>query len=160
WMPDIADVHNVLLGAHPSDAAWDPADGVIDWWDARAAGPQPTELVQCAAWYGGTGTSRDHSAVEETTGYVPSRQLFDALGLSRGVDFVWRDGSGIAVFDPSVLEGGNGTLVLRRDLVSQLAKAGLTVFWTVLIGNELHRGDYVPPGEEYRWVSASASYVV
>jgi hypothetical protein len=49
---------------------------------------------------------------------------------------------------------------MRRDLVSRLADAGLTIFWTVLIGNELHRTDHMPPGDDYRWVSASASYIL
>jgi len=49
---------------------------------------------------------------------------------------------------------------MRRDLVSRLADAGLTIFWTVLIGNELHRSDHIPPGDDYRWVSASASYIL
>jgi len=160
WMPEIAEPHDVLLGAHPDDPQWSAADGSIEWWDARAGGSQPTELLQCAAWYGGTGTSRDASAEEETNGCVPSRRLFDALGLSEGVDFTWRDASGIAVHDPSVVLGGPGTLAMRRDLVPRLADAGLTIFWTVLIGNELHRSDHMPPGDDYRWVSASASYLL
>jgi hypothetical protein len=159
WMPDIPEAHNVLLGAHPNDPEWSAADGSIDWWDARAGGPQPVELQQCAAWYGGTGTSRDASAEEETRGYVTSRRLIDLLDLSGGVDFTWRDKSGIAVCDPSVVTGGPATLVMRRDLSSRLVEAGLTLFWTVLIGNELHRTDFTSPGDDYRWVSASASYV-
>jgi hypothetical protein len=159
WMPGIAEQHNVLLGAHPDDPAWSAADGSVEWWDVRA-GPQPTELLQCAAWYGGTGTSRDASAEEEARGHVPSRPLFDVLGLSRGVDFTWTDASGVAVHDPSVVLGGPGTLVMRRDLTSRLSDAGLTIFWTVLIGNELHRSDHTPPGDDYRWVSASASYIL
>ncbi len=160
WMPEIAEAHNVLLGAHPDDPEWSAADGGIEWWDVRAGGPQPTELLQCAAWYGGTGTSRDASADEETRGYVPSRRLSDVLGLSRGVDFTWRDASGIAVHDPSVVLGGPGTLAMRRDLVPRLADAGLTIFWTALVGNELHRSDHMPPRDDYRWVSASASYIL
>lgn len=49
---------------------------------------------------------------------------------------------------------------MRRDLVSRLADAGLTIFWTVLIGNELYRRDNTPPGDDYRWGSASASYIL
>jgi hypothetical protein len=160
WMPEIAEPHNVLLGAHPDDPQWSAADGSVERWDAEAGGPQPTELLQCAAWYGGTGTSRDASAEEETNGCVPSQRLFDVLGLSRGVDFTWRDASGIAVRDPSVVLGGPGTLAMRRDLVPRLRDAGLTIFWTVLIGNELHRSDNMRPGDDYRWVSASASYLL
>lgn len=160
WMPEIAEAHNVLLGAHPDDPQWSAADGSIESWDLRAGGPQPTELLQCAAWYGGTGTSRDASAEEETTGYVPSRRLSDVLGLSGGVDFTWNDASGVAVHDPSVVLGGPGTLAMRRDLVLLLADAGLTIFWTVLVGNELHRTDGMPPSDDYRWVSASASYIL
>ena len=48
---------------------------------------------------------------------------------------------------------------MRRDLLLQLTSAGLTLFWTVLIGDELNNTDPVAhPGSEYRWVSASASY--
>jgi hypothetical protein len=49
---------------------------------------------------------------------------------------------------------------MRRDLISRLADAGMTLFWTVLIANELRRGDHHIPGDDYRWVSASASYVL
>lgn len=159
WMPEAAEAHNVLLSAHPEDPEWSAADGIVDWWEVRAGGPQPTELLQCAAWYGGTGTSRDASAEEETSGYVPSRRLMDLVGLSRGVDFAWNDASGLAVCDPSVVSGGPAALVMRRDLLPRLADAGLTIFWTVLIGNELHRDDHTS-GDDYRWVSASASYIV
>ena len=78
----------------------------------------------------------------------------------KGVDFTWNDASGAAVHDPSVLFGGPGTLAMRRDLVPRLTDAGLTIFWTVLIGNELYRSDHMPPGDDYRWVSASASYIL
>jgi len=159
WMPEAAEAHNVLLGAHPEDPEWSAADGIVEWWEVRAGGPQPTELLQCAAWYGGTGTSRDASAEEETSGYVPSRRLMDLVGLSLGVDFTWNDTSGLAVCDPSVVSGGPAALVMRRDLLPRLADAGLTIFWTVLIGNELHRDDHTS-GDDYRWVSASASYIV
>jgi hypothetical protein len=160
WMPELAEPHNVLLGGHPDDPEWTAADGAIHRWDTRTAGPQPTELWQCAARYGGTGTSRDASAEQETTGYVPSRRLFDVLGLSRGVDFSWHDTRGVALHDPSVTLGGPGTLTMRRDLASKLADAGLTIFWTVLVGNELHHNDFGSPGEDYRWVNASASYIL
>lgn len=83
WMPDTAEVHNVLLGAHPDDPGWSAADGGADWWEARSGGPQPADLWQCAARYGGTGTSRDASADVETCGYVPSWRLFEILRLSR-----------------------------------------------------------------------------
>ena len=160
WMPEMAEPHNVLLGGHPDDPEWSAADGSVDWWDMRAGGPKPADLLNCGGWYGGTGTSRDASAEDETHGYVPSRRLFDVLDLSRGVDFSWRDTLGSAVCDPSVLTGGPAALVMRRDLVSRLTDAGLTLFWTALIGNELHRNDYRVPGDDYRWVSASASYIL
>jgi hypothetical protein len=159
WMPEVPDAHNVLLGAHPNDPMWAVTDGSVDWWEPRS-GPQPCDLLHCGAWYGGTGTSRDASAENETRGYVPSRRLSDILGVSRGVDFRWRDADGVAVHDPSVITGGPATLVMRRDLVSRLAEAGLTLFWTLLAGKELHRRIGMPPGDDYRWVSASASYIL
>ncbi|MHB1344949.1 MAG: NACHT domain-containing protein [Thermoleophilia bacterium] len=160
WMPDTPEVHSVLLGGHPDDPGWSAADGRVDWWSAAAGSRPPVELLQCAAWYGGTGSSLDASANEETSGYVPTRRLIQSVGLSRGVDFAWNDASGVAVCDPSVVAGGPATLVMRRDLLPRLEEAGLTVFWTVLIGNELHNNDITSPRDGYRWVSASASYIV
>jgi hypothetical protein len=160
WMPDIAEAHNVLLGSYPDVPEWEAARGTVDWWEARANGPQPTELRQCAAWYGGTGTSRDASAEEETLGYVPTQPLTDALRLSKGRDFGWHDRLGLAVHDPSVVLGGPGALVMRRDLVPLLHAAEMTIFWTVLAGHELHRQNHMPPGDDYRWVTASASYIL
>jgi hypothetical protein len=160
WMPQVAEPHNVLLGSHPHDPNWQGVEGAVDWWDGRAGGPQPAELGQCAVWYGGTGTSLDASAEEETRGYAPTRPLLDALGVSSGVDFRWDNASGLAVHDPSVCLGGPGALVMRRDLVPVLHASGTTVFWTVLVGNELHRRHHIPTGDDYRWVSASASYIL
>ena len=160
WMPDVAEAHNVLLGSHPDDPEWEAAQGVVDWRETRANGPQPAELLRCAAWYGGTGTSRDASGEEEASGYVPTQPLIDALQLSKGRDFRWRDSTGVAVHDPSVDIGGPDALVMRRDLVPLLGDSGMTLFWTVLAGHELHRPDHTPPGDDYRWVSASASYIL
>jgi len=150
---------NVLLGAYPDDPQWSAADGSITHWDTRHGGPMPEGLTLTAAGYGGTGTSRDASADAETTGWVPSRRLHDVLGLTHGADFAWNDASGTAIHDPSTTSGGPATLAMRRDLLPQLTSAGLTLFWTVLIGNELNNTDFLShPGSEYRWVSASASY--
>lgn len=50
---------------------------------------------------------------------------------------------------------------MRRDLLPLLTTAGLTLFWTVLASNELHSTDPVShPGSDYRWVSATASYLL
>jgi hypothetical protein len=49
---------------------------------------------------------------------------------------------------------------MRRDLASRLQADDITVFWTVLVGCELHLPDHQHPGDEYRWVTASASYVL
>ena len=160
WMPGSSDVHNVLLGAHPGDPEWSGADGAIGWWERQSEGFKSVNPLQCVAWYGGTGTGRDKSAEEETRGYVPTRRLFDLLKLSRGVDFAWNDSAGLAVCDPSVVPGGQSCLIMRRDLASRLADAGFTLFWTALVGKELHRGDDPMPHDDYRWITASASYLL
>lgn len=159
-MPDMPDVHNVLLGSHPDDPLWAVADGAVDPWDIRVGGRQLRNLQVCAAWYGGTGASRDASSEDETRGYVPSRRLFGVLGLNRGVDFSWSDMSTTAVCDPSVSAGGPAALAMRQDLLPRLANHGLTIFWTALIESNLRRNDYGMPGDEYRWVGASASYIL
>jgi hypothetical protein len=159
WMPEAPDIPNVLLAAYPDDPQWSAADGSIEHWNTHRSGPMPKGLTLTAAGYAGTGTSRDASADAETTGWVPSRRLHDALGLTHGVDFTWNDASGSAVHDPSATAGGPATLAMRRDLLPRLTGEGLALFWTVLIGNELNNTDAVfHPGSEYRWVSASASY--
>jgi hypothetical protein len=160
WMPESADVYNVLLGSHPGDPEWSAADGGIEWWDPRAHGFELLRPLECVAWYGGTGGSRDKSAEDETRGYVPTREMFNLLGLSNGVDFAWRDRSGVAVLDPSVLQSGPSCLVMRRDLLSRLADAGFALFWTALIEKQLQRSDDPMPHDDYRWVTASASYSV
>lgn len=118
------------------------------------------ELIKCGALYTGTGTDRDYSSEKETTGFVPSLRLFELLGLQHGVDFVWKDESGVAVFDPSTSEGGERTLLLRRSLISRLEETGYSIFWTVLAGN-----DRQPPRinrfkDDYQWVTGSASYLM
>lgn len=160
WMPDITEPHNLLLGAHPVGPAWEAADGAVDWWPTARRGSLSADLRQCALWYSGTGTKRDASAEEETTGYVPTRLLADALGLSKGCDFTWSGSGELAVHDPSVARGGPAALLMRRDLAARLRDHGMSVFWTVLVGRELHVPDHRPPGDEYRWVTASASYLL
>ena len=159
WMPEAPDIPNVLLGAYPDDPQWSAADGSIAHWDTHRGGPMPEGLTLTAARYGGTGTSRDASADAETTGWVPSRRLHDVLGLTHGADFAWNDASGTAIHDPSATSGGPATLAMRRDLLPQLTSAGLTLFWTVLIGNELNNTDprlpprqRVPVGERQRFL--------
>jgi hypothetical protein len=111
-------------------------------------------------WYGGTGTGRDASASAETSGFVPTRAVVEMLGLSNGRDFRWQGADGLAVQDPSAAMGGPGSLLLQRDLAARLrVEGGMTVFWTVLVGRELHQPDH-RPADDYRWVSASASYVL
>lgn len=160
WMPDISEPHNLLLGTHPDGPGWEAADGAVDWWPTASRGPLPAELRQYLLWYGGTGTGRDASAEDETTGHVPTRPLVDTLGLSKGRDFRWSDPDGLAIHDPSVVRGGPGLLLMRRDLASRLRDDGMSVFWTVLASRELHMPDHRHPGDEYRWVTASASYVL
>ena len=160
WLPDAPDAYNVLLGSYPDDPRWSAADGTITHWDQHRGGTMPDELTLAAAAYSGTGTDRDASTPVEATGYVPSRQLHALLGRPRGVDLTWTDGSGIALQDPSAAVGGPQTLAMRRDLMPRLTDAGLTIFWAVLVGNELHSTDlFTHPGNEYRWVGASASYI-
>ncbi len=160
WMPDTAELHNVLLGAHPDGPGWEAADGAVEWWATDQRGPLPADLRQAALWYGGTGTQRDASASDETRGLLPTRPLIDALGLSKGRDFGWRDMSGLAVCDPSVTVGGPSSLAMRRDCASRLQAGGTTLFWTVLASRELHLPDHRHPGDDYRSVTASASYVL
>jgi hypothetical protein len=161
WMPEPPDIHNVLLGAYSHDPQWSEADGSIAHWDAHHGGPMPQGLTLTAASYGGTGTSRDASADAETTGWTPSRRLHDALGLTHRADFAWDDASGTAVADLSATADGPAVLAMRRDLLPRLTSTGLTLFWTVLIGNELNNTDFLDrPGSEYRWVSAGASYIL
>jgi hypothetical protein len=64
------------------------------------------------------------------------------------------------VFDPAATAGGPASLLMRRDLVARLVDSGLTLFWTVLAGSELHHSDFRHPGDEYQWVSASAAYML
>lgn len=160
WMPDVAEPANLLLGSHPTDPQWATAAGAIDDWNSHSGGEQPAEFIQCGAWYGGTGTSRDASAEEETSGFVPSRVLFDILGLQHGVDFKWENDADVAVLDPSSSHGGPNVLLLRRSLLPRISSAGYALFWTVLVGHDHSTGDHGVPGDDYRWISASSSYIL
>ncbi len=155
WMEYTPVKQNVLVGAQPNDPEWRSASGEVNWM-GRAA--QPCELLECAVWYH---TSRDAATDGDTRGYVVPRRLHELLGLGRGIDFFWRDGSGIAVYDPSFNLGGPASLVMRRDAVERLARNGLSLFWTVLVGKQLSRGDLVPSQDDYpSGISASASYLL
>jgi hypothetical protein len=159
WMPENAEVHSRLLGAHPASPDWDWADG-----NSEPRGPHdqpmPTEFTQCVGWYGGTGTSRESTGLGEPTGYVPSRRLYDLLELQRGLDFTWANPAGVAVYSPSNQLHEPQTCLMRRDLSQHLANAGFTLFWTVLLNKQRHDHDYGRPDDDYRWISASASYIL
>jgi len=159
WMAENADVHSRLLGAFPVSPDWDWADGGAE---PRQFGDRviPANLSQPVAWYGGTGTSREAAGTDEPTGFVPSRALFNLLQLRPGRDFQWPDGTGLAVQDPSVAVNEVSTLLLRRDLTECLAAAGFCLFWTVLMNKQRQDHDHVRPNDDYRWVSASASYLI
>jgi hypothetical protein len=91
---------------------------------------------------------------------VPSRRLIDLLNLQPGVDFVWADASGPAAQDPSAGLAEPHTFLLRRDLGKKLADVGFACFWTVLANKRLDDHGHKRPGDDYRWLSASASYVL
>ena len=161
WMPDIAELANLLLGDHPNSHQWDEAAGPVKEWELCTDGiVEPVKLVQCGAWYAGTGTDRDASAVQETQGFVPSRTLFDLLSLEHGVDFVWKNDAGVSVLDPAVFNGGSNVLLLKRGHFQRIKKSGFALFWTVLVGHEHSALGHGAPGDDYRWISASASYVL
>lgn len=159
WMSENAEVHSRLLGAHPGSPDWDWADGNAE---PRRYGQEeaPAALFQPLAWYGGTGTSRESAGVHEPRGFVPSRMLFDLLGLRHGNDFRWDDAGGLAVTDPTAGVDEASTLVMRRDLTANLQAAGYSLFWTVLLNKQRLDHKHGFPGDDYRWVSASASYVM
>jgi len=159
WMSENAELHTRLLAAHPRSPDWDWADGNAE---PRRLGEEklPADMYQPIAWYGGTGTSRESAGTEEPTGYVPSRLLFDVLDLRHGNDFRWADSIGLAVSDPTAGMGEASTLVMRRDLLDRLAAAGYSLFWTVLLNKQRNDHDYERPGPKYRWLSASASFLM
>lgn len=159
-LPKSPDVHNVLIAAHPEDPAWAQALSESDPWLRQSEQP-PCDLLTAAAHYAGIGTNRDHSAAQETTGYVPSRQLHNLLGLSRSGDFEWTSQEGITIIkDPSITEGGSSALLAsRQETIERLAEADLTIIWTVLAGKDLYRRDGHLPAKP-RWVTASAAYAL
>lgn len=160
WMPESGDIHNALLASHPDDPAWEPASGETEWWRLDPPRP-PCELWTTAAGYSGTGSDRGQSAREQVYGLVPSRRLCDLLDLTRADDFAWANQEGdIIVKDPSVTEGKPPSLLVGRDEASsRLASEGLAAFWTVLAGKDLI-GNFSGGGDDQRWVSASAAYVL
>lgn len=158
WMPEHGEFHNVLLGAHPDSPDWEDVDGVDR--SRFEESEVPVDLRQCVAWYGGTGTSRDSSGLEEPTGFVPTRLMMGLLGLSRGADFSWSNSSGAAIINPSHYVQEPHTCLLRRELSQLLSESGMTIFWTVLLNKQLLQHDYSGLGEDYRWISASTSYIL
>lgn len=49
---------------------------------------------------------------------------------------------------------------MRRDLMTTIAAAGYSLFWTVLLNKQRHDHNYGRPESKYRWLSASASYLM
>lgn len=158
WMPENAEIHSRLLGTHPDSPEWDWADGNAEPRGMRSQ--IPVTLFQPVAWYGGTGTSREDTGTDEPTGYVPSQMLFKLLGLRKGVDFQWSDANHLAVADPTVGMAETSTLLMRRDLSAELEDAGFSLYWTVLLNKQRLDHSYSRPGKGYRWLSASASYIL
>ncbi|GAA1190181.1 hypothetical protein [Prauserella alba] len=152
WMPEHAELYNCHLANHPFSAEWNRASGEAE--PRYGAVPIPVTLYVPNAEYNGTGSSHDTTDI---SGHVPSRLLFEVLKLDHGKDFTWTDVIGPAVVDPTAGTNASSTLVLRRDLVDRLADRGYSLFWTVLLNKQLEKHD---PDDMYRWVSASASYIL
>lgn len=158
WMPDYAEVHGLLLGAHPIAPEWAASAGGTE--THRSDAP-PTPLMQCAAWYGGADSQLDASDAASTRGFVPALPLAQILGITHGLDFVWNREAEPALQDPSFRYGGPNSLMMRAELEDVLAQSGFTVFWTVLMNQELVGRDWwTEPEPDYQWVSASASYIL
>ena len=158
-MAEYVELHSLLLSAHPHAPEWEPADGNAEPRHLQDR-TIPVDLYQPVAWYAGTGTSREQAGTAEATGFVPSRLLFDALDLDPGKDFHWSDRGGVALADPTAGVDEASTLVMRRDLAEPLARSGYTLFWTVLLNKQRNDHTYNRPKKKYRWISASASYLL
>lgn len=155
WMPEHSEVHNQLLAAHPKSPDWDYASGDTE---PRGGGHGPPVTLKVPnGEYGGTGTGREANDVAR--GQVPSRLLYRILEIARGNDFVWFDASGVAVKDFSAGSAGPSVLLMRRDLTKILSDAGYDLFWTVLLNKQRHDAAWDTDDDNYRWVSASASYI-
>ena len=139
--PSRPTIPNVLLGAYPNDPQWSAADGSIPHWSAHRGGQMPEGLTHVAAMYAGTGSSRDASA----TPRPPAGRRQAPAGhtqLTHDADFTWNDGSGTGSVRPVRHIGRPRNPDNAPGPASQLTSAGLTLFWTVIVSNELHSTDY------------------
>jgi len=128
--------HDSYYLEHPADI---PAQRRVDGmhaFDPVGIGEDtelPTVLLPLAAdyhWEGGF----DASIEGHVNSPLPSRELFDLLGLRHGVEpgsFVTASGRTV-LRDPSLNEPGPSALVTdRQELVDALANAGRTLVWFV-----------------------------
>ena len=160
WMPEVAEPHNLLLGAHPDDPEWAGADGEI------AVMGTPTRTVPP---YGYSNAPRG-TAEPEPRATPPPKNEHDRLRPEptpvRRARTVRRSrlhlerrlrGRRTRPFHRPGRPGHPRDAARPRSAAHSRWDDNL---WTVLVGNELHESGMGSPGEEYRWVSASASYIL
>jgi hypothetical protein len=161
WMPESRDVHGLLYADHPFHPSWASvydAENEPYWWNGSAP---PCRLIVPSTFYAGTGTSRDQST-RGVSGFIPSRDLVDVLGLGRGLDFEWIDPTGnVIAQDPGVRIHGNAALVVDRGVMAAaLQRTRQTLMWIV----QGEKGPYFPaiagPPDDFVWTDFYAIYVL
>jgi hypothetical protein len=157
------DVPSGLLGAYPDDPHWAYVRRTMEIGGLCQGGQPVAGFSPAAVWYAEPGGTKpeasaawDNAVDGATSGWLPSLDLYEMLGLRRGVDFVWDDDTTTAVYSPSAGLYSPATLVMRRNLMPRLIDAKQTLFWTVLIGKQPYNSR---PHGDSRWVNACATYL-
>jgi hypothetical protein len=138
WMPQVpSSSHGIFLGEYLWSPAWKHFNNAYygnEGW-VRPEKGCPVSIRTTAFEYHQESSGFDCSVDSGFTLHLPDEELAAALNLSwSGESADFRDPTGrIAATDPSAVESGPAALVIRHDLIEQLASTkGLSLCWTVL----------------------------
>ncbi|WP_417848191.1 AVAST type 2 anti-phage system protein Avs2 [Thalassoglobus sp.] len=122
-----------------------------DGWTTGDFRTLPCEILKTNESFMRESGSSDHSIRDTVLMELPSKELFEGMQLSwSGNASEFMDGSGtVVIFDPSVLEKGPASLLVRRDkFLDFLHKEDLDVVWIVTgekmrVGGSLSQKEYL-----------------
>jgi hypothetical protein len=137
WMPNVPSSHNLFLGEYLWSPAWRHSDNSYygnDGWVQPANGC-PVSVRTSAFEYHQESSGFDCSVDSGFALHLPDEAIVKAMNLTwtgKAADFCGPNGE-VLTQDPSAYQSGPAALVLRSDMVEEMAQSrGLNVCWIVL----------------------------
>jgi hypothetical protein len=151
WLPEPRTITGIYLGEIPYSSAYADNYGEKNPWKSlkdEHGGEIGMEVLPVSEYYMNEATTFDCSVKDAVHVNLPTKSILDMMGLkSNGIPGEFVDSSGVLVAqDPSVKNGGEGCLVIRKSsLIKFLKDNDYSILWSVF-GEKLVLGMNRGPG--------------